>query len=815
MTSSDESGNCVYSPTWRPEYLGNSLKLRCRFGIIGFALNRSFSGKVSKRAEMRFKTSNGKSRLTILHHRRLFMLLKKRVFINVTLIGLAFISTSNVLACNSIVLTNGVDTYFAKSQEAGNITPYAIVNKKGVFKTAFMRDDWNEENPMKWVSRYGSVALTAIAQDMPFGGMNEEGLAIEHLANQAANIWPTTSDSKSALNEWQWMQYLLDTCKTVDEAIIAHNNLRIRPFGFRIHFILADATGNAAIIEYLNQGALFIYVLNNNDMPEHMTVLCNKDYNRSTSYMQNFIPWGGSRPMPALSSNDALDRFAISCFYVYNFNNTPDPKPDAIDYCYGYIDDLSRQRGGQIYGQIYEPRNKLIHYRLTKSPSNRKTIDFSQIDFSTNSADTTQWIALADDVTNPERWFDYNETVARKVLTDFAAMVSKIPPYTAFNGIVNDIVTYPSSFVFDYLSRPPVTKWNPGHYTFINMRSPSDFFITNPSEITDLDELVFDRQFLDQFIDGLGTSFQGIEISVVWRMLEPTKDNYDFSFIDEALDVVNQNDKHLILLLADRMLSEAFLPVPDYLTEDPQYGGGYALFGNGGLTTAFWNENVLERYWKLMRELGRRYNGTDNVEVITFSESALSFDSQPVPVGYTSENYIAYLQERVEVAREAFPNTLVKQGFNWGYTGIIPEHSYNHFVGFHGPDVVPDDERYPTKNRIAAYEYYEQYAGILPMSCDVQSPELRKPVAEWGEFTIEGIYHMGVDVLKLNHMCWDVIEWGINYYSFSNDIKPYIDSKAGDIKNTAYPTYGSADITFPKGPGPVQSQSKSQAGFGA
>ena len=49
--------------------------------------------------------------------------------------------------------------------------------------------------------------------------MNEEGLAIEHLANQAANIWSTTTDAKSALNEWQWMQYLLDTCKTVDEAI--------------------------------------------------------------------------------------------------------------------------------------------------------------------------------------------------------------------------------------------------------------------------------------------------------------------------------------------------------------------------------------------------------------------------------------------------------------------------------------------------------------------------------------------------------------------------------------------------------------------
>ena len=248
--------------------------------------------------------------------------------------------------------------------------------------------------------------------------------------------------------------------------------------------------------------------------------------------------------------------------------------------------------------------------------------------------------------------------------------------------------------------------------------------LLSPSEIDDLDELEYDQVYLNQFIGNLGTSFQGIEISTVWRMLEPSKDNYDFSFIDEALDVVNQNDKHLILLLAVRLFSDAFLPVPDYLAEDPQYGGGYAPFGNGGLTTAFWNENVLERFCKLIRELGRRYNGSDSFEAIAFSESAFGFGSDPVPAGYMSEKYVAYLQERVEVAREAFPNTLVKQGFNWGHTGIIPEHSYNHFTGFHGPDVVPDDERYPTKNRIAAYEYYEQYAGILPMSCDVQSPDV-------------------------------------------------------------------------------------------
>ena len=53
----------MFNVTWRPESLGNSLQLRCRFGIIGLELNKSFSGKVFKRAEMLSVKSKGNSRI--------------------------------------------------------------------------------------------------------------------------------------------------------------------------------------------------------------------------------------------------------------------------------------------------------------------------------------------------------------------------------------------------------------------------------------------------------------------------------------------------------------------------------------------------------------------------------------------------------------------------------------------------------------------------------------------------------------------------------------------------------------------------------
>lgn len=53
----------VFNATWRGEFAGKLLKLRCSFGIIGLELYRSVSGRVSKRAEMPFMKSNGKCQL--------------------------------------------------------------------------------------------------------------------------------------------------------------------------------------------------------------------------------------------------------------------------------------------------------------------------------------------------------------------------------------------------------------------------------------------------------------------------------------------------------------------------------------------------------------------------------------------------------------------------------------------------------------------------------------------------------------------------------------------------------------------------------
>ena len=70
----------------------------------------------------------------------------------------------------------------------------------------------------------------------------------------------------------------------------------------------------------------------------------------------------------------------------------------------------------------------------------------------------------------------------------------------------------------------PESKYNPGHYVAV-----SPFF--DLSEITYLGD----------------TSLQGINKRYFWRTLEPQKDAYDLSFIEEDLEFCSKHDKQLVV----------------------------------------------------------------------------------------------------------------------------------------------------------------------------------------------------------------------------------------------------------------------------
>lgn len=309
-------------------------------------------------------------------------------------------------------------------------------------------------------------------------------------------------------------------------------------------------------------------------------------------------------------------------------------------------------------------------------------------------------------------------------------------------------------------------KWHPGHYM-----------------------LVWGGYTQKHFDTIAGTSFQGAQVRYDWRDLELTENQYDFSRIESDLACLQRHGKRLVIQLMDRRFHSSKRPLPDYLHDDPAYHGGVEPFmGKGGCVARLWDPAVRERQIALIRALGKRFDQEPYFEAFCFEETAIGIDKRQA-AGFTHRGYLDALKQLVSAAKDAFPHTCVIEYGNWlasppGALADLAEHCYQVGAGWGGPDVVSDDVpgRAP-RGRIAGYEFYAQYAGRMPLGAAVQTPSFG---GKEGAFTLDQIYDMGVNKLRLNYMFWIRVE-GPNYsHSFTQDILPFINSKHGAI-NTERP----------------------------
>lgn len=136
--------------------------------------------------------------------------------------------------------------YICKNQDVIYDGVYMFTNQRGLQKTAMLPPP---AIPATWVSAYGSVTISQIGKENPNGGMNEAGLVIEQ-----TTLWQTqypAPDGLPAIGELQWMQYMLDTCRTVQEVIDAAATIRIDQSTSKLHYLIADRSGDWAILEFI------------------------------------------------------------------------------------------------------------------------------------------------------------------------------------------------------------------------------------------------------------------------------------------------------------------------------------------------------------------------------------------------------------------------------------------------------------------------------------------------------------------------------------------------------------------------------------
>ncbi|TYT75334.1 carcinine hydrolase/isopenicillin-N N-acyltransferase family protein [Desulfobotulus mexicanus] len=266
------------------------------------------------------------------------------------------------LGCSAFCLRNGSDTWIARNLDVPFTNGHILTNLRGISKQSIIQ---NHLFPAHWISRWGSLTINLLGADFPMGGINECGLVIEHLWMPGTE-YPDHRGCK-ALLEFEWIQFMLDTCTSVEDVRIQAEQLTIPSDRVEMHFLLADSSGNYALLEFRNGKPLFY-----TGSFFQTSVVTNSWYDESLRYMSSFAGFGGEST-PSRTSTESLDRFARLACAIYNKTtaipiNIPDSAMSLLD---SVIDDT-------LLSVVFHPQSGCMTFKTSQNDKQRtlKTADF-------------------------------------------------------------------------------------------------------------------------------------------------------------------------------------------------------------------------------------------------------------------------------------------------------------------------------------------------------------------------------------------------------------------------------------------------------
>jgi choloylglycine hydrolase len=272
--------------------------------------------------------------------------MKKRIISILFLLSILIIMPSTGYSCTTFVLHHGKNIIFCRNLDWYSGTGLAIVNQRNLEKVAIPN---SFEKPAKWVSKYGSITFNQIGRELPFGGINESGLVVEHMTLDET-VYPS-ADKRNAIGAFQWIQFQLDNYSTVEEVIKSDSFLRISDTESKIHFLVCDCIGHSAVIEFLNGKMVF---KEGNNLP--IPALANSTYDESLNCYNN----DGST-----LSNPSLGHF---CTVAREINHVKSIGEDStIAFGFKTLNMVSQQLFTK-WSIIYDITNMRIYIKIFETP---------------------------------------------------------------------------------------------------------------------------------------------------------------------------------------------------------------------------------------------------------------------------------------------------------------------------------------------------------------------------------------------------------------------------------------------------------------
>jgi penicillin V acylase-like amidase (Ntn superfamily) len=248
-------------------------------------------------------------------------------------------------------------------------------------------------NSLKWTAKYGSVVATGYDVSTT-DGMNEKGLAAELLWLVESQYPVFDKNSKPGLSIAAWAQYVLDNFATVSEAVAA---LEKQPFTIvtdnvpgeqrlaTLHLAMSDATGDSAIVEYID-GKQVIH-----HGRQYQVMTNSPTFGEQLALNEYWNGIGGTVWLPG--TNRSADRFARASFYIKAIPKSEDPV-FALASVFSVIRNVSVPFGittpdepniSSTRWRTVADHKRLLYFFESALTPNTFWVDLKKVDFSANA----------------------------------------------------------------------------------------------------------------------------------------------------------------------------------------------------------------------------------------------------------------------------------------------------------------------------------------------------------------------------------------------------------------------------------------------
>lgn len=314
-------------------------------------------------------------------------MIMKKTFLLLAILGIGYFTTN---ACTRVVY-KGEDNLILTARSMD--WKEDIKSNIWVFPRGMDRDGAVGPNSLKWKSKYGSV-ITSAYDISSTDGINEKGL-VANLLWLAESEYPTWNQKTPGLTIAAWVQYVLDSFATVDEAVKALGKQTFEivsdkmPDGSRmatLHLSISDALGDNAIFEYIG-GKLVIH------HDKSYQVMTNSPiFDKQLALNEYWKEIGGTVMLPG--TNRAADRFVRASFYTNAIPKTSDTRI-GVASVFSVIRNCSVPFGISTPDQpnisstrwrtVSDHKNLVYFYESVLTP-NTFWLELKDIDFSENAS---------------------------------------------------------------------------------------------------------------------------------------------------------------------------------------------------------------------------------------------------------------------------------------------------------------------------------------------------------------------------------------------------------------------------------------------